>query len=236
MDSDFSMIEANLKEVRKRIICAAQSVGRDPEEITLIAVSKTKPIEMVEAAYQCEQRVFGENKVQEICEKSAVCEADIRWHMIGHLQTNKVRQVVDKVEMIHSVESVKLLEEIQKESEKRNLVSDILIEVNIGDEDSKFGLKPTEIVAFAEKISQYKNVRLRGLMTVAPYTENAEDNRKFFKQMKQLFIDIKEKNIDNSIIDTLSMGMTGDYEVAIQEGATMVRVGTGIFGERNYNI
>ncbi len=228
-------IQENLEEVRGRIRAAALRAGRKPEEITLIAVSKTKPAEMLANAYEAGQRCFGENKVQEILEKAPVLPGDIRWHMIGHLQRNKVRQVVGRTELIHSVDSIRLAEEIEKEAAKAGIVCEILIEVNIGDEESKYGVAPQDTAAFAAALAQFPHLRVRGLMTVAPYTENSEENRKYFREMKQLAVDIDRKNIDNICMDTLSMGMTGDYETAIEEGATMVRVGTGIFGKRNYN-
>ncbi len=228
-------IAANLNEVRARISAAAQRAGRAPEEITLIAVSKTKPTEMLAEAYEAGQRCFGENKVQEILEKAPILSEDIRWHMIGHLQRNKVRQVIGHTELIHSVDSIRLAEEIEKEAAKIGIVCNILIEVNIGDEESKYGVVPQETADFVAELSHFPHLRVCGLMTVAPYTENSEENRKYFREMKQLAVDIKRKNIDNICMDILSMGMTGDYEIAIEEGATMVRVGTGIFGERNYN-
>lgn len=234
--SENEVIQQNLNTVREKIKAAAERAGRNPEEITLIAVSKTKPLPMLQAAYDAGQRVFGENKVQEICEKYPAMPQDIAWHMIGHLQTNKVRSVIGKTAMIHSVDSIKLAAEIQKEAQKHSVICDVLIEVNIAGEDSKYGFSAKDVPAFAEELAKLPNLRLRGLMTVAPFTENPEENRKYFRQMKQLSVDINKKNIDNICMDTLSMGMTGDYEIAVEEGATMVRVGTGIFGERNYNI
>lgn len=229
-------IRENLAAVHKKICAAAERAGRNPKEVTLIAVSKTKPLPMLLEAYQAGQRVFGENKVQEICEKFPLMPQDAIWHMIGHLQTNKVRSVIGKAAMIHSVDSTRLAVEIQKEAEKRSLICDILIEVNIAKESSKYGIFPEAVPEFAEAVSKLSNVRLRGLMTVAPYTKDPEENRKYFRQMKKLSVDINQKNVDNNGMDILSMGMTGDYEVAVEEGATMVRVGTGIFGERSYGI
>ena len=209
-----------------------RKAGREPGEVTLIAVSKTKPVSMLMEAYDAGTRVFGENKVQEILEKLPQMPEDCVFHMIGHLQTNKVHQVVGKVSMIHSVDSLRLAEKIEKESEKKGIVSDILLEVNAAREESKFGFFLEETEEAVKAIAALPHVRVKGLMTIAPNVENAEDNRKVFQDLYQLYVDIKSKNIDNGTMSVLSMGMTGDYEVAIEEGATMIRVGTGIFGSR----
>ena len=230
------MIATNLNEVEQNILAACEKSGRNRDEITLIAVSKTKPVSLLEEAYHAGVRDFGENKVQEILEKYDKLPGDIRWHMIGHLQRNKVKYIIDKVCLIHSVDSLRLAEEISKEAVKHNLTMPILIELNIAEEDSKFGLSFAECEEMIRQISALPNLQIKGLMTVAPFVENAEENRQYFKTMKQLSVDIEAKNIDNVCMDILSMGMTGDYEVAIEEGATHVRVGTGIFGERNYQI
>ncbi len=230
------MLRDNLYEVEERIQEACRRAGRDRSEVTLVAVSKTKPAEMLREAYDLGVRVFGENKVQEIREKYEVLPKDIEWHMIGHLQTNKVKYIVDKVRLIHSVDSFKLAEVIEKEAEKHGRTVDVLLEVNVAEEASKFGLKPSDVLPMAEKISQLPHVNLRGLMTIAPFVENPEKNRAIFANLHELYVDIKEKNIDNGTVSILSMGMTNDYEVAIEEGATMVRVGTGIFGARDYSI
>ena len=161
---------------------------------------------------------------------------DYEWHMIGHLQTNKIKYIIERAALIHSVDSYKLAEAVNKEAEKRNMTANILVQVNIADEASKFGLDKDEVEAMIRQISLLPNVKIKGLMTVPPFVENPEENRAHFRNMRQLFIDIKEKNIDNVDMNELSMGMTGDFEVAIEEGATMVRVGTGIFGERDYSI
>ena len=162
--------------------------------------------------------------------------ADVQWHMIGHLQRNKVKYIVDKVAMIHSVDSLRLAETIEKEAEKKDVVVPILIEVNVAQEESKFGLKPEEVLPFIEQIASFPHIQIKGLMTIAPYVDNAEENREIFRELKKLSVDIAAKNINNVTMSVLSMGMTGDYMVAVQEGATMVRVGTGIFGARNYAI
>ena len=230
------MLRDNLQEVEERIRAACQRAGRDRSEVTLVAVSKTKPVETLQEAYDQGVRVFGENKVQEIREKYEALPKDIEWHMIGHLQTNKVKYIVDKVRLIHSVDSLRLAEVIEKEAEKQNRIMDILLEVNVAEEESKFGLKTEEVLPLAEKIAELSHIRLRGLMTIAPFVENPEKNRTIFANLHKLYVDIKEKNIDNGTVSILSMGMTNDYEVAIEEGATMVRVGTGIFGARNYAV
>lgn len=229
-----TMIEENLLYVKDHIKNACIKKQRDENEVTLIAVSKTKPVPMLEEAYQLGIRDFGENKVQELTDKIPQLPSDIRWHMIGHLQRNKVKYIVDKVYLIHSVDSLRLAEEISKEAVKKNVNVNILVEVNVACEDSKFGSSYEDTIALVEMIATLPNISIKGLMTVAPFTENAEENRQYFHFLKQLSVDIISKNIDNVSMNILSMGMTGDYEVAIEEGATYVRVGTGIFGERNY--
>lgn len=229
------MPEENLKEVEANIKKACDKVGRKREEVTLIAVSKTKPVSMLSEVYNCGIRNFGENKVQEICEKREQLPDDIRWHMIGHLQRNKVKYIVSDVTLIHSVDTYRLAEEINIQAKKINRMVPILVEVNIAGEASKFGISAEEAIQLVEEISKLDNLQIRGLMTIAPYVENPEDNRAYFRKIRELSVDIAKKNIDNVSMDILSMGMTGDYMVAIEEGATMVRVGTGIFGARNYN-
>ena len=228
------MVSTNLTIVQKKINDACTRVGRKSEEVTLIAVSKTKPIELIEAAMRSGQQAFGENKVQELAAKYEQLPQTLQWHMIGHLQRNKVKYIVDKVALIHSVDSLKLAETISKEALKRNVCVPILIEVNVACEESKFGTTCEESISLIEAIAKLPNITIKGLMTIAPFVTNPEENRLVFRKLKQLSVDIKGKNINNVSIDILSMGMTGDYEVAIEEGATMVRVGTGIFGEREY--
>ena len=230
------MLKENLQQVEENIKKACKKSGRDRADVTLIAVSKTKPVEMLQTVYDCGARDFGENKVQEMCDKMEVLPGDIKWHMIGHLQTNKVKYIVGRTELIHSVDSVHLAAEIQKQAVKKDVIVPILIEVNIAEEESKFGIHKEDTIAMVRQIAEMDHLRIKGLMTIAPFVENAEDNRLYFREIKQLSVDIKNQNIDNVSMDVLSMGMTGDYEVAIEEGATLVRVGTGIFGERNYNI
>ena len=228
------MLKDQLQEVEKRIQAACDRAGRKREEVTLIAVSKTKPVETLQEAYDLGVRIFGENKVQELTAKYEALPKDIHWHMIGHLQTNKVKYIIDKAELIHSVDSLKLAETIEKEAAKHDLIADILVEVNVAEEESKFGMKMEEVIPFVEKVSAFPHVRVRGLMTIAPFVEDPKENRSIFADLHKLYIDIKNKNHDNDTVSVLSMGMTNDYEVAIEEGATMVRVGTGIFGARNY--
>lgn len=230
------MLKEQLMQVEENIQKACKRAGRSRDEVTLIAVSKTKPVEVLQEAYDLGVRVFGENKVQELTQKYEALPKDIQWHMIGHLQTNKVKYIVDKVAMIHSVDSLKLAETIEKEAERKNCIVKILVEVNVAGEESKYGLKMEEVLPFVEKISTFKHIRVCGLMTIAPFVEISEENRTFFKNLHKLSVDINNKNIDNVNVSILSMGMTNDYEVAIEEGADMVRVGTGIFGVRNYAV
>ena len=230
------MVKENLSQVEARIGAACRRAGRNREEVQLIAVSKTKPVEMLQEAYDAGARFFGENKPQEIREKFPLLPADIKWHMIGHLQRNKIKYIIDKVCMIHSVDSVRLAEAIDAEAARHGIVMPVLVEVNMAREESKDGIAPEEAECFIRQISALKHICVQGLMTIAPYTDNPEDNRIHFRNLRKLYVDIKEKNIDNVVMCNLSMGMTGDYEVAIEEGATMVRVGTGIFGERFYGL
>jgi pyridoxal phosphate enzyme (YggS family) len=228
------MLKDNLQEVEARIQRACQKAGRSRDEITLIAVSKTKPISDLEEIYQEGVRCFGENKVQELCSKIEAMPQDIQWHMIGHLQRNKVKYIIGKVALIHSVDSYRLAEEINIQAKKQHMVVPILVEVNIAEETSKFGVTKEDAMELVRQIAALDGVAVKGLMTIAPYVVDSEENRLYFRKIKELSIDIAGQNIDNVSMDILSMGMTGDYEVAIEEGATMVRVGTGIFGQRNY--
>lgn len=242
------MMKERVSDINNKIKLACERVGRDPSEVTLIAVSKTKPVEMIDEAYELGIRHFGENKVQELVRKyndlNERYEDSIKWHQIGHLQRNKVKQVIDKTVLIHSVDSLRLAKTIELEASKKDIICDILIQVNIAEEDSKFGVSEKELLPLFMELIKFPHIRVRGLMAIAPYVTNSEDNRRYFKKMRQLFIDIKYKNIDNELestyfdtesFDILSMGMTGDYEVAVEEGSTMIRVGTAVFGERNYS-
>lgn len=231
------MICENIKITKKNIEEACKRSGREAAEVQLICVSKTKPVELLLEAYQAGARDFGENKVQELVEKYEVLPKDIRWHMIGHLQRNKVKYIVGKVFLIHSVDSYRLAEEISKEAVKKNVQVNILIEVNVAGEASKFGASSAaETISLVREIAVLPNICIKGLMTVAPFVEDPEENRIYFANLRQLAVDIKQENIDNVSVDILSMGMTGDYMVAVEEGASYVRVGTGIFGERDYSV
>lgn len=229
------MLKDNLRIVQENIIKVCEKSGRNPKDICLIAVSKTKPKDMLMEIYDCNIRQFGENYVQEMVDKVDSLPDDIVWHMIGHLQRNKVKYVVGRAAMIHSVDSLRLAEAISQEALKKGIVADVLIEVNVALEENKFGLKTEEVEAFVKEIAVLKGIRVRGLMTSAPYVADPEDNRVYFRQLKQLCVDINAKNIDNIYMDVLSMGMTNDYMVAIEEGATHIRVGTAIFGARDYS-
>ena len=238
-------IAANLRKVRGNIEAACARTGRDPSSVQLCAVSKLKPAADIRAAMAAGQTLFGENYVQEIQKKyeelGGSCnprQDDVpvpTWHMIGHLQRNKVKYLIDKVEMIHSVDSAALAQQIEKEAAKRDRVMDILLEVNIAAEESKWGFAAAETLPAALEIAALPHVRIRGLMTSAPYTLDAETNRVHFRNLKALFDELAAADLPGAQIDTLSMGMTGDYIVAAEEGATLLRVGTGIFGQRNYS-
>lgn len=229
------MVRENLEVVEKNIRKACQRAGRSESDVTLICVSKTKPVEMIREAYEAGKREFGENKAQELKEKFEQLPQDIKWHFIGHLQTNKIKYIIGKACLIHSVDSYHLAEAIEKECIKKNAEADILVEVNVAQEASKFGLKLEDTMSLVEQIAGLPHLHIRGLMTIAPYVQDPEENRGIFRQLKKLSVDIRAKNIDNVDMSVLSMGMTGDYQVAVEEGATHVRVGTGIFGERNYH-
>ena len=225
----------NYLAVEEKVKEACRRAGRNRDEVTLIAVSKTKAMSMMEELLPLGVVDFGENKVQELTAKEEALPSGLHWHMIGHLQRNKVKYIVDKAYLIHSVDSLRLAEAVSQEAVKKGVTANILIEVNVAGEDSKFGVAPEETAALAEAISKLPNIAVKGLMTIAPFVENAEENREVFRNLRKLSVDIEEKKFNNVTMAVLSMGMTGDYEVAIEEGATMVRVGTGIFGERDYS-
>ncbi len=228
------MLKENLEYVESQIREACERSGRLREEVTLIAVSKTKPVSVLKEAYDLGVRVLGENKVQELADKYEELPKDIRWHMIGHLQRNKVKYIIDKVELIHSVDSLRLAETIEKEAAKHNITANILIEVNVAKEESKFGLMPEELDEFVSEVAKFPHIQVQGLMTIAPFVDDPEENRGIFQRLRKLSVDIAAKNVDNITMCILSMGMTNDYTVAVEEGAAMVRVGTGIFGARDY--
>lgn len=225
-------IRDHLNEVRENIQKACEKAGRSPQEVTLIAVSKTKPLFMLEEAYEAGARDFGENKVQEILEKHPKMPEDARFHMIGHLQRNKVKQVLPHAVLIHSVDSYRLAEQISQAAGKLGITAKILLEVNVAKEESKFGMMPEDVEEMAGQIAALPHLQIEGLMTIAPFVDDPEKNRPVFRKLYQLSVDIKKKNIDNVNMGVLSMGMTGDYQVAVEEGSTMIRVGTGIFGAR----
>lgn len=231
-----SMLLDNLKDVEERIQAACDRSGRKREDVLLVAVSKTKPVEMIEEVMTAGIVDFGENKPQELRDKYEVLPKNLRFHMIGHLQTNKIKYVIDRVVLIHSIDSIHLAEAVNAEAKKHNRIIPVLVEVNVAQEESKSGFLVEKTENAIREIAKLSNIRVEGLMTIAPFVENAEENRQYFVKLRKLSVDIAAKNIDNVTMHHLSMGMTGDYEVAIEEGATMVRVGTGIFGERNYQI
>lgn len=227
-------IRENIKAVRERIAQAAQRSGRRADEVTLIAVTKNFDISCVDAAIDCGVMDMGENRVQEMLTKIDTAKASVNWHMIGHLQTNKVKYIIDKVKMIHSVESSRLLAEIDNQAKKHEIVSDVLFEVNISGEESKFGINPSVTYEMVELAQSLANIRLKGLMTVAPYTDHPEENRVYFEGIRKLFEEIRAQQSGNIDMQYLSMGMSGDFEEAILEGSNMVRVGSAIFGKRDY--
>lgn len=231
-----SMLLDNLKDVEERIQAACDRSGRKREDVLLVAVSKTKPVEMIEEVMTAGIVDFGENKPQELRDKYEVLPKNLRFHMIGHLQTNKIKYVIDRVVLVHSIDSIHLAEAVNAEAKKHNRIMPVLVEVNVAQEESKSGFLVEKAENAIREIAKLSNIRVEGLMTIAPFVENAEENRQYFVKLRKLSVDIAAKNIDNVTMHHLSMGMTGDYEVAIEEGATMVRVGTGIFGERNYQI
>ena len=227
-------IKDSIDSIRLRMARAAARSGRKPEDITLIAVSKLDSAEEVDAAASCGIMDFAENKVQELTVKQPQVRADVRWHFIGHLQNNKVKAVIDKVSIIHSVDSMHLAQEIDKRAAQAGRIMDILIQVNAAGEESKFGLGVKEAGRLALDIAgQLKNVKIRGLMEIAPYAEDPEEVRVYFRQVKDLFEELKASGLKD--MDMLSMGMSHDFETAIEEGATHIRVGTAIFGERDYS-
>jgi len=228
------VIEANINDVKERIKRAAEKSGRSADDILLVAVTKTVPVSTIELAVQKKVNEFGENRVQELIEKYDILKERCNWHFIGRLQTNKVKYIVDKVSMIHSVDRLNLAQEIQKRAEAVGRVMDILVQVNISGEDTKAGISPEELVPFLKSIADFPNIRVKGLMTIAPFASDPEDIRWVFRKLKNISIDIARENIDNIDMQYLSMGMSNDFEVAIEEGANIVRIGSSIFGERHY--
>lgn len=229
------MIKDQLKEIRAHIKEAAQRAARSEDDITLIAVSKTYPVTAIKEAVLEGCTDFGENHVQELMSKIDSVKENVNWHLIGHLQTNKVKYVVGKTSLIHSMDSLKLAEEIEKQSAKRGIVTSVLVEVNVADEATKYGFKLDEVMGVMKILNTMPHIKVKGLMTVAPYVENPEKNRPIFRKLYELSVDIQKQNLDNISTSILSMGMSNDYQIAIEEGATMVRVGTAIFGNRDYS-
>lgn len=231
------MVKENLMEVESRVQAACKRAGRPREDVLLIAVSKTKPVELIREIMETGTKDFGENKVQEMCNKIEEIKEPLNWHLIGHLQRNKVKYIVDKACLIHSVDSIRLAEEIQKEAVKKGVSKvPVLIEVNMAQEESKDGISASETEELVREIAKLPNLQIRGLMTIAPFVDDPEENRVHFQAMRKLRDQLKAMNIPGVEMTELSMGMTNDFEVAIEEGATMIRVGTAIFGERNYAI
>lgn len=229
-----SQISDNLEEVYKRVDAAAKRSGRSGKDITVIAVTKTYPVEAMNEAIEWGVTDIGENRPQEIRDKYAGI-LPVKWHQIGHLQSNKIKYIIDKVCLIHSVDSLSLMDEIDKHAKKHGIVMDILIEINIAKEESKHGVYMENLDELLIHAGELNNIKVRGLMTVAPKSDNNITNRLYFDNMKQKFIDIQSKTYDNVSMDYLSMGMSGDFEEAIECGSNMVRIGTAIFGKRNYN-
>lgn len=225
--------DENYKRVCDRLADAAVKAGRDPAEITLLAATKTVDAETVNYAIRSGITHIGENRVQELLSKEAALLPSHR-HLIGHLQTNKVRDILTHVELIHSVDSVKLAREIEKQAQRFDVQADILLEVNIGGEESKSGFHPEQVLDVVYEIASFERVHIRGLMTIPPICTDSGQNRKYFSKLHDIFLDIGTKKIDNSSMEILSMGMSDDYDAAVLEGATLVRVGTALFGKRNY--
>jgi pyridoxal phosphate enzyme (YggS family) len=229
-------IKENIDIILDRVARAAIRSGRKLEDITVIAVSKTVDAARAREAVENGLINLGENRVQELVSKyEQLSDIDVKWHLIGHLQKNKVKYIIDKVELIHSVEDLDLAMEINKRAIQHNLIANVLIELNIGEEESKFGLQEESVYDFVKAMEDFSNIRVLGLMTVAPYSENPEDIRWVFKKMNEIFHKISAMNLKNTEMKYLSMGMTNDFEVAIEEGANIIRIGTAIFGARNYN-
>lgn len=233
---DLDYIRKNINNIKHNIDNAAKKSGRSSSDILLLAVTKTVSIDKMKFAAECGLNYFGENKVQELVKKYENLGSDYNWHMIGHLQTNKIKSIIDKVQLVHSVDSQKLAIEIDKEAKKIDKIVNILLELNVSEEETKFGIYTQNIFEVLDNIRNLSNIKIKGLMTVAPFVDNKEDNRTIFSKLYKLFIDIRAKQTDNIDMKYLSMGMTNDYEVAIEEGANIVRIGTGVFGDRNYKL
>ncbi len=227
-------LQNNLEDVKHNLKSAAVRSGREEKDIMLIAVTKTVDEDIINKAIELGIDNIGENKVQEITRKYENIKEGISWHMIGHLQSNKVKYIIDKVDLIHSLDRMSLAKEIQKRAAELNKIIPVLVQVNIAEEESKFGLKREAVIPFIKSILNFKNIKIMGLMTIAPFDQEPEEIRYVFRDLKKLFDEISENNYNGVEMKYLSMGMTNDYEIAIEEGANMIRVGTGIFGKRNY--
>ncbi len=228
-------IKDNIDDILKRVGNACKKAGRNPGDITVVAVSKTVDYQRAKEAVEAGINNLGENRVQELVKKyEDMKDTDAKWHMIGHLQKNKVKYIIDKTVLIHSIESLELAEEINKRANKNNLIADILIELNIGEEESKFGITEERVYDFINSMDKFDNIRVLGLMTVAPFCENPEDVRWVFKKMKNIYDKVSTMKLQNVQMKYLSMGMTNDFEIAIEEGSNIIRIGTAIFGARNY--
>ena len=228
-------IKENIDGVLERVAAAARRSGRSPEDVKVIAVSKTVDAQRAREAVEGGLINLGENRVQELVSKyEQLSDIDVKWHLIGHLQRNKVKYIIDKVFLIHSLESLDLAKEINKRALQHNMTANVLIELNIGQEESKFGLDEDSVYDFVKSMEQFANIKVLGLMTVAPFSENPENVRCVFRKMKEIFDKISEMKLTNTEMKYLSMGMTNDFEIAIEEGANMVRIGTAIFGKRIY--
>ena len=223
-------IKNNLEIINEKIKKAALKVNRNPQKIKLVAVTKTATMEQIKEAMSAGVKIIGENKVQEAKEKYQILTADIEWHLVGHLQTNKVKYAIEIFDLIHSVDSIKLAKEIDRRSLQFGMMTNVLVEVNVSGEETKYGIKPEEVEPFLKEISEFSRIKVRGLMTIAPIVEDKEEVRPYFRKLRELSKEIKSKNIKNVKMDYLSMGMTEDFEVAVEEGANMVRIGRGIFG------
>jgi len=224
------IIKNNFEIINEKIKKAALKASRNPEEIKLVAVTKTATIEQIKEAISAGVEIIGENRVQEAKEKYQILTADIEWHLVGHLQTNKAKYAIEIFDLIHSVDGIKLAKEIDRRSLQFGMITNVLVEVNISGEETKYGIKPEEVEPFLKEISEFSRIRVRGLMTIAPIVEDKEEVRPYFRKLRELSKEIKKKNIKNVRMDYLSMGMTEDFEVAVEEGANIVRIGRGIFG------
>ncbi len=227
-----SLLEENIANIKSRIKFAAERAGRNPENIDIVAVTKTITPEIIQKAVDSGLVLLGENRVQEARDKKELVNGNVQWHLIGHLQRNKVKMALGLFSMIQSIDSLPLAEEIQKRAEQIQQTVDVLVQVNIGREKTKYGVDPDNTKSFIEKIALFPNLKVRGLMAIAPFKQNPEDVRQYFRQLREIFENIKQTHIDNVNMEYLSMGMSNDFEVAVEEGANMVRIGTGIFGSR----